>query len=47
MRKLLRQDINLDPTVNSTQEHYQARIRYTEIYLNYAEAANEAFGPTG
>jgi hypothetical protein len=47
MRKLLRQDINLDPSVNSTQEHYQARIRYTEIYLNYAEAANEAFGPTG
>lgn len=47
MRKLLRQDINLDPTVNSTQEHYQARIRYTEIFLNYAEAANEAFGPTG
>lgn len=47
MRKLLRQDINLDPNVNSEQEHYQARIRYTEIFLNYAEAANEAFGPTG
>ena len=47
MRKLLRQDINLNPNVNSTQEHYKARIRYTEIYLNYAEAANEAFGPTG
>jgi len=24
-----------------------ARIRYTEIFLNYAEAANEAWGPTG
>lgn len=47
MRKLLRQDINLNPNVNSTQEHYKARIRYTEIYLNYAEAANEAFGPIG
>lgn len=47
MRKLLRQDINLNPNVNSTQEHYKARIRYTEIYLNYAEAANEAYGPTG
>lgn len=47
MRKLLRQDINLDPNVTSTQEHYKARIRYTEIYLNYAEAANEAYGPTG
>lgn len=47
MRKLLRQDINLNPNVTSTQEHYKSRIRYTEIYLNYAEAANEAFGPTG
>ena len=47
MKKLLRQDINLDPTVNSTQLHYTARIRYTELYLDYAEAANEAYGPTG
>jgi len=27
--------------------HIQPRIRYTEIYLAYAEAANEAFGPEG
>jgi len=27
-------------------KHYTARIRYTEMYLNYAEAANEAYGPT-
>ena len=47
LRKLLRQDINLDPKVNSKQFHYTPRIRYTEIFLNYAEAANEAFGPTG
>lgn len=47
LRKLLRQDINLDPTVNSQQYHYTPRIRFTEIFLNYAEAANEAFGPTG
>jgi len=46
LRKLLRQDINLDPNVNSTQYHYTPRIRYTEIFLNYAEAANEAWGPT-
>ena len=47
MKNLLRQDINLDPNVNSKQNHYTARIRYTELYLDYAEAANEAYGPTG
>lgn len=45
MKKLLRQDINLDPTVNNKAYHYTARIRYTELYLDYAEAANEAYGP--
>jgi hypothetical protein len=47
MRKLLRQEINLDPSAKTTQKHYNARIRFTEIFLNYAEAANEAWGPTG
>ncbi len=47
MRKLLRQDVNLDPSKTTTQYHYTPRIRYTEIFLNYAEAANEAYGPTG
>ncbi|MBL3657230.1 RagB/SusD family nutrient uptake outer membrane protein [Fulvivirga sediminis] len=47
LRKLLRQDVNLNPTTTNTQKHYKARIRYTEIYLAYAEAANEAWGPMG
>jgi hypothetical protein len=47
LRKLLRQDINLNPSSKTTQKHYKPRIRYTEIYLIYAEAANEAYGPTG
>jgi hypothetical protein len=47
MLKLMRQDVNLNPNSKNTQEHYQARIRYTEIFLDYAEAANEAWGPTG
>ena len=47
LKKLLRQDINLDPSVNSKQLHYVARVRYTELYLDYAEAANEAYGPKG
>ncbi|PZX17249.1 putative outer membrane starch-binding protein [Breznakibacter xylanolyticus] len=47
MRKLMRQDINLSSSSTTTQKRYQPRIRYTEIYLIYAEAANEAWGPTG
>ncbi|SDH48238.1 Starch-binding associating with outer membrane [Pedobacter terrae] len=45
MRKLLRQDVNLNPSSTTNQKHYNPRIRYTEIYLSYAEAANEAWGP--
>ncbi|GAF04888.1 SusD family protein [Saccharicrinis fermentans DSM 9555 = JCM 21142] len=47
LRKLLRSDCNPDPEFNTEQKHYTARIRYTEIFLAYAEAANEAWGPTG
>src|SRR5690606_36765544 len=47
MRKLLRQDVNLNPSSTTTQKHLIPHIRYTEIYLIYAEAANEAWGPTG
>lgn len=45
LRKLLRSDVNLSPTSTTTQYHYNARIRYTEMFLDYAEAANEAYGP--
>lgn len=44
MKKLLRQDVNYNPTGRNTQNHYRPRIRTTEIYLNFAEAANEAWG---
>ncbi|MCU4165770.1 RagB/SusD family nutrient uptake outer membrane protein [Carboxylicivirga caseinilyticus] len=47
LRKLLRSDCNPDPTYDTKQKHYVARIRYTELFLIYAEAANEAWGPTG
>ncbi|PHR99412.1 MAG: RagB/SusD family nutrient uptake outer membrane protein [Leeuwenhoekiella sp.] len=47
MRKLLRQDVNLNTATTTQQLHYKPRIRYTELYLIYAEAANEAWGPTG
>ena len=45
LRKLLRSDINLDPSSTTSKKHLPARIRYTEIFLDYAEAANEAEGP--
>lgn len=45
LRKLLRDDVNLAPNSTNTQKHFVPRIRYTELYLSYAEAANEAWGP--
>ena len=44
MRKLLRPDVNLNPSNITNQKSYDARIRWTEIFLDYAEAANEAVG---
>ncbi len=44
LRKLLRGDVNPNSTNEVKKPHYTACIRYTEIFLNYAEAANEAWG---
>jgi starch-binding outer membrane protein, SusD/RagB family len=44
LKKLLRPDVNLDPTVMQGQIHLRPLIRYTELYLIYAEAANELWG---
>ena len=51
MRKLLNEDCIIKMKDGgsgiSAQHKYNARIRYTEIFLDYAEAANEAYGPKG
>jgi hypothetical protein len=47
MKKRLRMDVNRNPNSISGKTHYTPRMRYTEMYLDYAEAANEAWGPTG
>jgi hypothetical protein len=47
MKKLLRQEVNANPAGATNQQHYKSFIRFTEIFLGYAEAANEAWGPTG
>lgn len=44
--KLLRQDVNVSASGSfSDQYHVYPRIRYTELFLAFAEAANEAWGP--
>ena len=47
MSKLLREDVNPQSSNLVEQQHIYARIRYTEIFLAFAEAANDAWGPTG
>lgn len=47
LKKLLREDVNVNPVSTSDQKHFATHIRYTELFLNYAEAANEAWGPDG
>lgn len=47
MKKRLRMDVNRALGSVTNQQHYIPRIRYTEMYLAYAEAANEAWGPKG
>lgn len=46
MRKLTNPKVNCDPSGATDANRYTPRIRYTELFLSYAEAANEAYGPT-
>ena len=43
--KLLRDDANPQGNATINQYHIYPRIRYTEMFLAYAEAANDAWGP--
>ena len=45
LRKLLREDANPLQSSLMERQHLYPRIRYTEIFLAYAEAANDAWGP--
>ena len=45
LRKLMRDDCSPNPSAQLAQYHYPVYIRYTELFLSYAEAANEAWGP--
>ena len=43
--KLLRPDVNMAPGTVNSRRHFYTHIRWTELFLIYAEAANEAWGP--
>ncbi|GAB6012503.1 RagB/SusD family nutrient uptake outer membrane protein [Viscerimonas tarda] len=45
LKKFLVGDTNLKPGQTSTFGHAFILFRYAEVYLNYAEAVNEAYGP--
>lgn len=43
--KFLRVNVNMNPSGTTTARHFYTHVRWTELYLAYAEAANEAWGP--
>ena len=45
LKKLLRDDVSINPGSTLAQYHLYPRIRYTEMFLAFAEAANDAWGP--
>ncbi len=45
MKKFLNEEVGVETGKVNGRRHYKARIRYTELFLNYAEAQNEAEGP--
>ena len=45
LKKLLRDDVSPLSSSLIEQHHIYPRIRYTEMFLAYAEAANDAWGP--
>lgn len=46
LSKFLLDNVSLSAPV-VTQNHFNTYFRFTEVFLNYAEAANEAWGPDG
>lgn len=45
LKKLLVEQVNMTPASTSQEYHYEVHMRYTDLFLMYAEAANEAWGP--
>lgn len=48
LKKFMSESVNLDPSTTGTNSaHTYTFVRMTELLLNFAEAANEAWGTTG
>ena len=47
LKKLMSESVSLVPLSTSNAAHTYTLFRMTEVLLNYAEAANEAWGPDG
>jgi starch-binding outer membrane protein, SusD/RagB family len=47
LKKFMNEGVKLDPGSAVSATHNYSLFRTTEVLLNYAEAANEAWGPTG
>ncbi len=45
LRKWMSSEVSLKPGEISSDKHYFALFRKTELFLNFAEASNEAWGP--
>ncbi len=45
LKKFMIESVKLDPGSSANAEHTYTLVRTTEVLLNYAEAANEAWGP--
>lgn len=46
LKKYVMESISLSPTTPSSKIHVWVLFRFGEVLLNYAEAMNEAYGPT-
>lgn len=47
LKKLLHENVNLEAGNTNPTNHFYTYARWSEIFLIYAEAANEAWGPDG
>lgn len=45
LKKFMSENVNLNPSSATNSAHTYTFVRMTELLLNYAEAANEAWGP--
>jgi len=45
LRKFVEENVNIDPNNTTSTRHVWIYYRLGEIYLNFAEAMNEAYGP--